>query len=49
MYTYKMMGSGTNNTKKKKITRSFDIDSAMVGSIYGTRIAELSPRVTIKI
>lgn len=34
---------------KKKITLSFDIDAAMVGSIYGTRIAGLSPRVTIKI
>jgi len=48
MYIYKMMGSGTNNTKKK-ITRSFDIDAAMVGSIYVTRIAGLSPRVTVKI
>jgi len=34
---------------RKKIIHSFDIDAAMVGSIYGTRIAGLSPRVTIKI
>jgi len=33
---YKTMGSGNNETGKE-ITRSFDIDAAVVDTIYGTR------------
>lgn len=48
MYIYTKLWAQVLITRKK-ITPSFDIDAAMVGSIYGTRIARLSPRVTIKI